>query len=277
MQNDVLSVLAAVTDVIKKGGGRETEVEYFGALVTSLGNDDQSTNTLAATAYLLSLVIKKISQSVLVARFSQLSQIFYVRLIQSMNVGDDNNEFNALLRYLLVNLGVLLKAQPRQTWESSSTSSMFDGLLNFVVDHRPTLRKTAQTYVADIVNNIGSDGVVHPTAKICSKFCIDTLERCGGEGKNVNSTLYVLHLLQKCLHRFGSTSLKSTVETLLKLMTLSSPLVQSSTLQTLYSMFLQRPTDASMTDETNGQIILALYDFEPSKNDLKSRLGKLNN
>ena len=67
----MLAVLAAITEVIKAEGGKETETEYFAALMTTLevSTDEAS---LAAVLRLLSLVIKRVPQPVLVSRFSQV-------------------------------------------------------------------------------------------------------------------------------------------------------------------------------------------------------------
>ena len=64
-------MLAAITEVIKAEGGKETETEYFAALMTTLevSTDEAS---LAAVLRLLSLVIKRVPQPVLVSRFSQV-------------------------------------------------------------------------------------------------------------------------------------------------------------------------------------------------------------
>ena len=68
---EMLAVLAAITEVIKAEGGKETETEYFAALMTTLevSTDEAS---LAAVLRLLSLVIKRVPQPVLVSRFSQV-------------------------------------------------------------------------------------------------------------------------------------------------------------------------------------------------------------
>ena len=51
-------MLAAITEIIKEKNGKETETEYFGALMTAL-ETMEGEETIAAVAYLLSLAIRK--------------------------------------------------------------------------------------------------------------------------------------------------------------------------------------------------------------------------
>jgi len=107
-----LTVLAAVTDVIKAAGGHETEVEYFAALMGSLGNnveknDPENLGTLSATVYLLSLVVRRVPYAVLVKSFDQTSPVLYNLL--KIHGGDDDEQVHALLRYTVDSLGVILK------------------------------------------------------------------------------------------------------------------------------------------------------------------------
>ncbi|KAG7270063.1 hypothetical protein CRUP_012064, partial [Coryphaenoides rupestris] len=65
----ICAVLAAVTEVIRSQGGKETETEYFAALMTTLEAVD-APESQAAVAYLLSLVMKRVPTPVLVSKFS---------------------------------------------------------------------------------------------------------------------------------------------------------------------------------------------------------------
>ena len=60
------------TQVIKQEGGKESETEYFAALMTTLEvTGDEA--MLSAVVRLLGVVIKKVPHPVLVARFSQVN------------------------------------------------------------------------------------------------------------------------------------------------------------------------------------------------------------
>ena len=67
----MLAVLAAVTEVIKAEGGKETETEYFAALMTTLDVTTDESH-LSAVLRLLSVVIKKVPHPVLISRYSQV-------------------------------------------------------------------------------------------------------------------------------------------------------------------------------------------------------------
>lgn len=76
LQADVVAVLAAVTEIIKEEDGEETDIEYFSALLTALdaAPPDQVTR-LAATAFLLKLVVRKVSKEVLQKYFGRTLQV----------------------------------------------------------------------------------------------------------------------------------------------------------------------------------------------------------
>ena len=68
----MLAVLAAVTEVIKAEGGKETETEYFAALMTTLEVTSDEEH-LSAVLRLLSVVIKKVPHAVLISKYSQIN------------------------------------------------------------------------------------------------------------------------------------------------------------------------------------------------------------
>lgn len=72
IHQDVVSVLAAVVETIKQAGGQETELEYLAALTTTLIGVKDQPNLVAATAFLLKLVLKKIPVHVLQSKFGQV-------------------------------------------------------------------------------------------------------------------------------------------------------------------------------------------------------------
>uniref|UniRef100_A0A915ECN9 DNA repair and recombination protein RAD54-like n=1 Tax=Ditylenchus dipsaci TaxID=166011 RepID=A0A915ECN9_9BILA len=78
---EVVSVLAAVAEVIRQNGGTETDVEYFGALLSSLqSTPNNEYSKVAAIAYLLHLNAKKVSKPVLLKLFSQATKIICTKM-----------------------------------------------------------------------------------------------------------------------------------------------------------------------------------------------------
>uniref|UniRef100_A0A803VGB7 Ribosomal RNA processing 12 homolog n=1 Tax=Ficedula albicollis TaxID=59894 RepID=A0A803VGB7_FICAL len=72
---EICAVLAAVTEVIRSQGGKESETEYFAALMTTL-EAVESPESLSAVAYLLNLVLKRVPSPVLIKKFSDASKAF---------------------------------------------------------------------------------------------------------------------------------------------------------------------------------------------------------
>lgn len=76
MQKDVLAVLAAATELIKTNNGKESDTEYFVTLLSTVeATPTENDKQLAAAAYLLNLVSKKVDRNVLRANFSRASQV----------------------------------------------------------------------------------------------------------------------------------------------------------------------------------------------------------
>ncbi|KAG2462021.1 UBTD1 protein, partial [Polypterus senegalus] len=129
--NKICAVLAAVTDVIRSQGGKETETEYFAALMTTLEVVD-SGESMAAVAFLLNLVLKRVPSSVLIKKFSDTSKVF-------MNIMSSNASLESPLglRLILSCLSTLLKKQDASVWSYASTLQVYHGLLSFTVHSKP--------------------------------------------------------------------------------------------------------------------------------------------
>lgn len=66
-------------------------------------------------------------------------------------------------------------------------------------------------------------------------------------------------------------TLQSTCETILKIMTMNNPLISSCGMQVLHSLFsAQSPT---MPAVLNGQLISALYDYQPASSDTQPTMA----
>jgi ribosomal RNA-processing protein 12 len=60
LHKEILSVLAAITEIIKENDGQESEIEYFAALMTGLNSIKEMEESTAAFFYLIALAIKKV-------------------------------------------------------------------------------------------------------------------------------------------------------------------------------------------------------------------------
>uniref|UniRef100_A0A671YG28 Ribosomal RNA processing 12 homolog n=1 Tax=Sparus aurata TaxID=8175 RepID=A0A671YG28_SPAAU len=270
---EICAVLAAVTEVIRGQGGKETETEYFAALMTTLEVVD-SAESQAAVAYLLNLVMKRVPTPVLMSKFSDTTKA----LMDVMSKQATSDTASAL-RWILSCLATLLRKQDVSVWAYPSTLQAYHGLLSFTVHSKPKVRKAAQQGVCSILR--GSDFLFtdnapthHPAAVTTAKFCMKEMEQAGGS-KEDTTTLHVLGLLKELMGTFPLGSVKSCCETLLRVMTLSHVLVTASAMQAFHRLFSGKPNASTLSPELNAQIITALYDYLPSENDLQPLLAWL--
>ncbi|KAM7330209.1 hypothetical protein ACRRTK_011822 [Alexandromys fortis] len=270
---EICAVLAAVTEVIRSQGGKETETEYFAALMTTM-EAVESPESLAAVAYLLNLVLKRVPSPVLVKKFSETSKAFMDIMAAQASSGS-----SSALRWVLSCLAVLLRKQDLEAWGYPVTLQVYHGLLSFTVHAKPKIRKAAQHGVCSVLK--GSDFMFgekapahHPAAVSTAKFCIQEIEKSGG-AREATTTLHMLTLLKDMLPCFPEALVKSCCETLLRVMTLNHVLVTACAMQAFHSLFHAKPSTSTLSAELNAQIITALYDYVPSENDLQPLLAWL--
>ncbi|XP_069140254.1 RRP12-like protein [Argopecten irradians] len=228
----------------------------------------EALDSLTAITYLLSLVLKRVPPTVLRSRFSEVAR----QLLDLMATHTDGDS-TSLLKSLIMSLAALLRVQEPAVWSNSSTHRIYSGLLTFTTHKKPKVRKAAHKAVCIVLRGSvfmtqGDPPPHHPAASITAKFCIQKIEECGGTG-NATDTLHTLALLKDVVGLLHQHSTKSVCETILRLMTLSNPMVTASSMQTLHSLFASNPKTTSFSSELNGQIITALYDYQPSENDVQ--------
>ncbi|KAL0965920.1 hypothetical protein UPYG_G00287910 [Umbra pygmaea] len=270
---EICAVFAAVTEVIRAHEGKETETEYFAALMTTL-EAVESGESLAAVAYLLNLVMKRVPAPVLMSKFSETAKA----LMDVMSTLA-SSESNSGIRWVLSCLSTLLRKQDFTAWSYPSTLQVFHGLLSFTIHHKPKIRKAAQQGVCSILR--GSDFLFkdntqphHPAAATTARFCIKEIEQAGGY-KEDTTTLHVLYLLKELMVTFPLCAVKSCCETLLRVMTLGRVLVTACAMEAFHKLFSGKPNPSTLSSELNAQIIMALYDYLPSENDLQPMLAWL--
>ncbi|KXJ27467.1 RRP12-like protein [Exaiptasia diaphana] len=260
-QKEVCAVLAAVTEVIKSEGGKETETEYFAALMTALESSDNE-ESMTAITYLLTLVIKSVPESILKTKFSKASQILLTAL-----AGYAGDGGTSLLRSLLYCLSRLLLVQESAVWSESSTMKIYHGLLSFTIHSKPKIRKGAQDAVETLLKKPPNDLDFHPAAGATAKFCVQQIQQHGGSTQST-TTLHVIGLLKEIISLLPIQSVKTVCENLLKLMTLGNVMVTVNSLQVMFKLFTSSPSTASLSVDLNAQIINALYDYQPNVSDV---------
>lgn len=254
------AILAAVTEVIRSKGGKETESEYFAALMTVL-EATQDSDSVSAILYLLTLVTKKVPTALLKAKFSEAAKML-VPLLEGM--AQDGK--TSTLIYLIECLSTLLLPQEPQVWSEPSTLRTYQILLSFVVHTKPKVRKTAQRAVLSLMRVHLNLYPKHPIGSTTAKFCLTMMQNHSSETST--STNYILNMLKLCLQHFREEYVKELCETLLSVMQLNDVILKTNSMQTLHGMFSSQPSVENLTPELNGKIIAALYEFQPSVNDV---------
>uniref|UniRef100_A0A452V9X5 Ribosomal RNA processing 12 homolog n=1 Tax=Ursus maritimus TaxID=29073 RepID=A0A452V9X5_URSMA len=262
---EICAVLAAVTEVIRSQGGKETETEYFAALMTTV-------EAVESPESVSLLPPNSVPSPVLIKKFSDTSKAFMDIIVWVCTMD---------LRWIpvLSCLATLLRKQDLEAWSYPVTLQVYHGLLSFTVHPKPKIRKAAQHGVCSVLK--GSEFMFgekapahHPAAVSTAKFCIQEIEKAGGS-KEATTTLHMLTLLKDVLPCFPEGLVKSCSETLLRVMTLSHVLVTACAMQAFHSLFHAKPSLGTLSAELNAQIITALYDYVPSENDLQPLLAWL--
>ena len=135
LHKEILAVLAAITEVIKENDGKETETEYFAALMTGLDSvKESSEESTTAFLYLIALAIKKVPENVLRAKFDDL----VASLIEPLNkYGSEATNNTTLIKSCMMCLCWLLKSQDKQAWEKDIAIKTYTRILNFVEHPKP--------------------------------------------------------------------------------------------------------------------------------------------
>lgn len=269
LHKEMLAVLAAITEVIKSNGGTETSTEYFAALMTTLGVSE-SEDSLGAVLTLLGMGIKSVPQSVLRKKFSEASKTFMDLLVRFAE-----SENQVIVRSVIGCLSVLLRNQESVVWKNSSTVQVLDSILAFTTHSKPKIRKPAQHAICVILKSTSESTESHPAAPHVAKFCVRSLENSVGSIASQTALLHTLYLVKETIATFPKQNVKMVCETVLKVMTLNNVLVTSCGMQALHSLFVARPSAAVLPPVLNGQLISALYDYQPPVTDTQPTLAWL--
>ena len=254
-------ILLGTSEAIKEQGGKESETEYFGALMTTLEVVGSNEDTVAATVSLLSMVIKRVPPAVLKLKFSTASKSLIDLLGQHIE-----SENSMLVRHLIGCLGVLLRNQNASVWTNSSTLQVYDALLTFVVHAKPKIRKAAQHAVCAILKGStllteGEDPpLLHPVAAHTGKYCLSFIKE---QDRELSAILHMLNLLKEIFGVLPKNEVKLLCESLLSLMRQNNVLLTSCAMQSFYGLMNSRPKPISLPADLNSKLITALYEYQP--------------
>ncbi|ENN83556.1 hypothetical protein HUJ04_001288 [Dendroctonus ponderosae] len=280
LHKEMLAILAAITDVIKMNGGTESSTEYYCSLLTTLDTlynaEEKKEEQVTAVLALLNMGIKTVPEAVLKKTFSDVTMKM-LHVLQDYSSAENN----AIIKALLGILATVLRAQELALWNFESTKQVFAALLNpFCIHSKPKWRKAAQHAVAAIVKSpcFEASPNHNPAADKCADFCQEILANCTGGDVNAiksrqTTILHTLGLLKETIQTFSTSNIKKCCETILRLMTLNYPIVTSSGLQVLHSLFAAQ--NSVVSSDLNGKLIAALYEYQPSNTDIQPTLAWL--
>ncbi|PZC71281.1 hypothetical protein B5X24_HaOG213683 [Helicoverpa armigera] len=240
LHKEMLAVLAAVTEVIKEQGGKESTTEYFAALMETLKSSELE-ESLVATLTLLSMGIKAVPQAVLRKQFSDSATIFTDILVKN-----EQSENGALLRSAIGCLSVLLRAQEYALWGDSSTMRVFESVLAFALHSKPKVRKAAQHAVTSVLRGscfmIPSEDQkvkvpkLHPGSNRVAEYCLSQI-KAEALLSGHRTVLHTLTMLRDVLPVFSKDYIKSICEAILSLMTHNNVYIKTCCLHTLHALF----------------------------------------
>jgi len=256
---DMMAVLAAVTEIIKENGGKETETEYFAALMSALEVSDTEEN-LSAVLRLLSVVIRKVPSEILIKKCSQVNQLFVdilTKHAESQNV--------AIVRPLLGCLSHVLRVQPAAVWTEPEINNVFQIILTYTSNSKPKIRKAGQHAAISIIKSGETNpNGIHPASANAAKHCLQVINNAG---PGDTSILYMMLFFRATLSNLPKNLTKQCCEAILKLFTFGNKIMISTGLSSLYGLFADRPSVNSLPADLNAQLITALYDYKPNISD----------
>ncbi|XP_008183768.1 RRP12-like protein isoform X2 [Acyrthosiphon pisum] len=273
LHKEMLAILAALTEVIKANGGKETSTEYFAALITTLqttlsNGQDDCEDSVTAMVSLLSMGMKCVPKEVLCTKFGTTTQTLLTTLAKFAE-SDNNN----LLKSVLSCLSLLLRIQEKIVWSHSSTVQVYDAILNFIIHSKPKIRKAAQHAVCAILKS--NKDLMHPISGYTATYCTKVLTS-GTTASNTTTVLHVLTLLKELMPIFPKKELKPLCEEVLKLMTLNHPLLLSCGFQVFHGLFVSYPSsELVLTSTLNAKLLMALFDYRPTPIDTQPTLAWL--
>ncbi|KAF1765897.1 hypothetical protein GCK72_005850 [Caenorhabditis remanei] len=267
IQAEVVSVLAAIAEVIKERDGKETDVEYCAALMTALeGSSLGNPRRTAAIAYLLHLIVRKVPKEVLQAQFHRFVQILYTKLLENV----DSTEGSALKNLISV-LGIILRAQQASVWASANTRNMLVSVAALAAHDKPWVRTMARRVIRAVLTDpvTATDNGLHPASGAVGQLILNHIENFLGRsnGDNTNVVRY-LCLLEGVMHKMPANLFKKMAESMLKCFAISDSMVKCSSLQCLHRALQRQPCDSALPTETNALLLTALRQLGSSVTDV---------
>ena len=170
----------------------------------------------------------------------------------------------AVVRALLGCLAVLLRAQPGPAWELPELQRSLAALLAHSTHPKPKIRRAGQHAVVGLVRGGDPALLPHPAAAPAAHHCLATI---AGAGPGEVAVLHSLGLLRELLPALPRSATREAAQTVLRLLTLGSPVLVTTALGALHGLFAGRPPPSRLPGELAGQLVSALYEHQPGPGD----------
>ncbi|MCP9261924.1 hypothetical protein DINM_005233 [Dirofilaria immitis] len=255
LQKEVLAVLAAAAELIKDINATESDAEYFAAFLTiieAIPAVDES--KLAAAAYLLGLVAKKVDKNVLRKCFSRAHQILETKL--------DKTQLDIALAKLIATFGTILHQQPASIWQSSSSRVSLLKIEIFAIHDKSLVRAAARRTLRIILNDpvmITSNGY-HRGANVIGEVLIKQMEQSTAN-VDIDLLLRLLCLAENIMHKMPFLIFKKFMDSVFVLLSMSDSCLKCTVFQCLRKILRQKPADTTLPFNTNVLLIGSLRNF----------------
>uniref|UniRef100_A0A915PH65 Ribosomal RNA-processing protein 12-like conserved domain-containing protein n=1 Tax=Setaria digitata TaxID=48799 RepID=A0A915PH65_9BILA len=261
LQKEVVAVLAATAELIKDNSGIESDTEYFAALLTVIEATPTSDESrLAAAAYLLGLVAKKVDKSILCKCFSRAHEILEKKL--------DSTQLDVALTKLIIALGTILHRQATNIWHSSNTRLSLVKLEIFATHNKSVVRSAARRILRMILSDpvkITSSGC-HPAAGVVGEFLIKQLEQSTAN-VDIDVLLRLLCLAGSIMHKMPPVIFKKFAESIFALLPISNSNLRCAVFQCFQKILQQQPADSVLPFSTNVILTDTLLNFGSTTTD----------
>jgi len=151
-----LAVLHAVRQAVVERGGEPSCTAYAGALLSSVAQK-QDEETTASVVYVLGHVLQHVGPGLLRGKFVPLADVLVA-------TGKGHPESAPVARHILQCIYATIKEQEGVAWRTPQMGALTDILVSTATDPRPKVRKAAQGFLAQLMNEPSPAGEVVRTS-----------------------------------------------------------------------------------------------------------------
>lgn len=262
LHREMIAILATVTETIKEKSGTESETEYFAILVTLLETTEKE-ETLAAIAYLLSMVIKKLPEEVKKIKFAEISHVFTSTIVSHR---EKTNGY--LLISLIRCLCELIKSQEKHVMKLVPTLEVYQVLLDLTLDSKPKIRRAAHRSIVSILKAskiVYENSEHHVLAPKTAEFCIRKIKDTSTD--NINDALHMINLMKDIITILPAGALEECCITALRAMSIGNALLINGSLSVFLQLFSSSSPLRELKPDLNIKLINNLHVKCPSYTD----------